>query len=173
MSELRRLLRPALVLTALLAVDVVFRPVPFGLAFRAWLVAIGALAAAALVRGSLAPYQQVRVEPVRLRSRRRPAPERPAGLEEVERAIDFAVWNPADLNRRLRPLLREVAMHRLRNRHGADIDRQPEMARRLLGEVAWELIEGPGEQEAGHPPTGATLPAMRETIQRLEDLQPR
>jgi hypothetical protein len=161
------------VLTALLAVDIVFRPLPFGLAFRAWLVAIGAFAAAALVRGSLAPYQQVHVEMVRLRARRRAAPERPAGLEEVERAVDFAVWNPADLNRRLRPLLREVAAHRLQTRHGTDIDRQPEVARRLLGEVAWDLIQGPAAAESGRVPTGATLPAMHETIQRLEDLQPR
>jgi hypothetical protein len=172
-SELRRFLHPALVLTALLAVDVVFQPVPFGLAFRAWLVALGALAAAALVRGSLAPYQQVHVKPVRLRTRRQVHPERPAGLEEVERAIDFAVWNPADLKHRLRPLLREVAAHRLRNRRGADIDRQPELARRLLGEVAWDLIQGPPGPEPEPARTGASVVAIRETIQRLEDLQPR
>jgi len=89
-SELRRLAAPAAALTAILGLVVLFRPVPFGFAFRAWLVALGALAAAALVRGSLAPYRKVRVNPVRLRRPSRAIAERPAGLEEVERAVDFA-----------------------------------------------------------------------------------
>ncbi len=162
---------PGAVLTGLLVVDILFRPIPFGLAFRAWLVALGAITAAALVRGSLAPYRQVHVEPVRFERRRRVTAERPAGLEEVERAVDFAVWNPADLNRRLRPLLREVAAHRLQTRRGIDIERNPESARQLLGEVAWDLVDWPSaELEPEGRPAGASLPAIRETIQRLEDL---
>jgi len=49
-NELRRLAAPIVVLTVLLGIDIVFRPIPFGFAFRAWLVALGALTAAALVR---------------------------------------------------------------------------------------------------------------------------
>jgi hypothetical protein len=169
-NELRRLIVPGVVLTGLLGVDVLFRPVPFGLAFRAWLVALGALAAAALVRGALAPYRRVRVEPVRLERRRRFSAERPAGLKEVERAVDFAVWNPVDLNRRLRPLLREVAAHRLQARRGIDIDRDPGSARRLLGDVAWNLVAAPATQEPEGHPAGASPAAIRETIQRLEEL---
>jgi len=170
-NELRRLAAPIVVLTVLLGIDIVFRPIPFGFAFRAWLVALAAIAAAALVRGSLAPYQTVRIEPIRLPRRRRVSAERPAGLEEVERAVDFAVWNPADLNRRLRPLLREVATHRLQTRRGVDIGRNPETARRLLGEVAWELIEAsPSALEPEVRRAAASALSIRETIQRLEDL---
>ena len=170
MNELRRLAAPIVVLTVLLGIDIVFRPIPFGFAFRAWLVALAAIAAAALVRGSLAPYQTVRIEPIRLPRRRRVSAERPAGLEEVERAVDFAVWSTADLNRRLRPLLREVAAHRLRTRRGVDIERNPQTARRLLGEVAWELIDTAPilEPEARRP--AASAESIRETIQRLEEL---
>jgi hypothetical protein len=170
MTELRRLLLPGAVVTGLLGVDVIFRPIPFGFAFRAWLVALGGLAAAALVRASLAPYRRVQVEPVRFTRRRHTAPERPAGLEEVERAVDFAVWNPADLNRRLRPLLREVAAHRLQTRCGLDIDRNPEAARLLLGEVAWDLVDPPAAVEPGVRHAGASPAAIRETIKRLENL---
>jgi hypothetical protein len=170
MNELRRMLAPAAVLTGLLAVDIVFRPMPFGLAFRAWLVALGGLAAAALVRGSLGPYQQVWVEPVRFQRRRLPAPERPPGLEDVERAVDFAAWNPADFNRRLRPLLREVAAHRLQSRRGIDIDRDPRAARQLLGEVPWALVDTTALERTDAAPVGGSPLAIRETIQRLEDL---
>jgi hypothetical protein len=170
MNALRRSALPAIVLTCLLGADAVFRPLPFGFAFRAWLVALGALAAAALVRGSLAPYRQVRVERVRIERRRPLSPERPAGLAEVERAVDYAAWNPADLNRRLRPMLREVAAHQLRTRRGVDIERDPGLARRLLGDVAWDLIRVRDTNEpAGHRP-GAGPAAIRETIERLEEL---
>jgi len=169
-KELKRLAVPVAVLTGLLAVDVLFRPVPFGFAFRGWLVALGALAAAALVRGSLAPYRRVQVEAVRFPGRHPLRAERPAGLEEVERAVDFAVWNPVDLNRRLRPLLREVAAHRLQARRGIDIERDPKTARRLLGEVAWDLAGPPPAPVADGRPAFAGPAEIRETIQRLEEL---
>ncbi|MDQ6918556.1 MAG: hypothetical protein M3Z98_04265 [Candidatus Dormibacteraeota bacterium] len=167
---MRRVSIPTALVTGLLAAELVFRPIPFGLALRAWLVAVGALAAAALVRASLSPYRQVHVAPLSIERRRPQVPERPAGLAEVERAVDFAAWNPADLNRRLRPLLREVAVHRLQNRRGVDIERNPELARRLLGDVAWDLIVGlPAIQPEGSRPF-AGPPAIRETIERLEAL---
>jgi hypothetical protein len=169
-NELRRFAIAAAVLTGLLGADAVFRAIAFGFAFRAWLVALGALAAAALVRGSLAPYRQVRVVPVRIERRRPHVPERPAGLAELERAVDYAAWNPADLNRRLRPLLRGVAAHRLQARRGVDIDRDPGVARQLLGDVAWDLIQVPAATDSAVRLTGAGPPAIRETIERLEAL---
>jgi hypothetical protein len=170
MTELKRLALPGAVLTGLLGLDVLFRPIPFGFAFRAWLVALGGLTAAALVRASLAPYRRVVVEAVRFARPRPILPIRPAGLEEVERTVDFAVWNAADLNRRLRPLLREVAAHRLQTRRGLDLERNPEAARHLLGEDAWALLglqPGPGSE--GRQPA-ASESAIRETVKRLEEL---
>jgi hypothetical protein len=163
-SELRRLGLPVALLTLLLAIVVVFQPIPFGVAFRGWLVALGALAAAALLRGALAPYRRAAVEPIRLRARRRPPAARPAGLEEVERAVDFAGWNPADLRRRLRPLLREVAVQRLRSGRGLDLERSPDACRALLGEAAWALVS----EEDEEPDAGS--PALREALGRLESI---
>ena len=162
MSELRRLRAPVAALTLLLAVVVIFQPVRFELAFRVWLVAIGALVAAALLRTALAPYRSAPVEPIRLRPRRSPPSARPPGLEEVERAIDFAGWNPADLRIRLRPLLREVASLRLEAGPGLDLERSPAAARALLGEACWALVSD--EFEA--PDAGSA--AIRQALDRLE-----
>ena len=161
MRELRSLAVPATALTAVLGVVIVFRPVPFGLAFRVWLVSVGALAAAALVRGTLAPYQKVRVHPVRWRRTPRVTAPRPAGLEEVERAVDFAAWNPTDLRLRLLPLIREVAAHRLQSRRGIDLERTPEAARLALGETTWGLVGDPAS---------AGPEVLAAAISRLEDL---
>ena len=152
---------PAAALTAVLGVVIVFRPVPFGLAFRVWLVAVGALAAAALVRGTLAPYRQVRVHPVRFRKAPTATALRPAGLEEVERAVDFGSWNPTDLRLRLLPLLREVAAHRLLSRRGIDLERNPEAAKVALGATTWALL--------GDAPSAGSA-VLEEALCRLEDL---
>ena len=158
---LRSIAAPAAALTAVLGVVIVFRPVPFGFAFRVWLVAVGALAAAALVRGTLAPYRQVRVHPVRLRRAPAAIALRPAGLEEVERAVDFAAWNASDLRLRLLPLLREVAAHRLLSRRGIDLERNPQAARLALGETTWALV---GDAASAEPEV------LEEALCRLEEL---
>jgi len=166
----RRLAAPAVFLSALLGLDAVFQPVPFGLALRAWMVAVGGLAAAELVRAALSPFPRLRIEPVRFGRRRQPAPERPAGLEEVERSVDFAVWNAVDLRRRLQPLLRNIAAHRLRTRRGIDLERNPEPARRVLGEAAWTLMASADLDGADRRGPGVTPADLRETVDRLEAL---
>ena len=166
MSEARRLALPIALLTAALGAVVIFRPIPFGVAFRAWLVALGAIAAASLVRAALAPYPTLTVKRIRFGSPRPLPSDRPAGLEEVERAVDFATWNSADLSRRLRPLLREVAAHRLEAGRGIDFERNPKAAEGALGPVAWSLIAGlPGPERA------ADVAAIRESIERLEAIR--
>jgi hypothetical protein len=168
-TAVRRIGIPAAVLSGLLALVAIFQPIPFDLAFRAWLVAVGGLVAAELLRVALRPYRRLEVEPVRL-GRRRPAPQqRAAGLEEIERAVDFAVWNAADLRRRLRPLLREIAAHRLRSRRGVDLERNPEAAERVLGPVTWSLLSGDSEPADRRGP-GARPDQLREAVDRLEAL---
>jgi len=161
-TELRRHALPVAVLSGLLGVVVIFQPVPFGLAFRIYLVAIAGLAVAALLRAALAPYRPAPVEPFRPWSRRVAVISRPPGLEEVERAVDFAAWNPADLRRRLRPILREVAAQRLQSSAGVDLERDPAAARALLGEEAWALVS----EEFATPDSGT--PALRAALERLE-----
>jgi hypothetical protein len=166
----RRFGIPAGILSALLGLVYLFQPIPFGMALRAWLVGLGGLAAAELVRAAVSPYPRLLVEPVRLGGRRKPPPQRPAGLEEVERAVDFAVWNAVDFRRRLRPMLHDIASHRLHARSGIDLDANPGAARQALGEEAWALLGAAEPEPSGRRGPGVTPAELREAIQRLEAL---
>ncbi len=66
---------------------------------------------------------------------------RPAGLQRVER---FARSNlsAAEVHFEVRPVMRDVAAHRLRSRHGVELDRHPDRARELLGDSLFELVRG-------------------------------
>ena len=61
-------------------------------------------------------------------------------LERIEHDVVQGAANPLDLHRRLRPLLRQIAAHRLTIRHGVALDAGDGHARRLLGDEAWELL---------------------------------
>jgi hypothetical protein len=166
----RRVGVPAAIFSALLGLVAVFQPIPFGLALRAWMVAMGGLVAAELVRAAIAPFPRLQVRPLLFGRPRRQASERPAGLEEVERAVDFAVWSAVDLSRRLRPLLREVAVHRLKARRGVDLDRDPKAAQLALGDDLWAQV-GAGDLElADRRGPGVTTAALREAVELLERL---
>ena len=69
-------------------------------------------------------------------------------LDSITQAVSFAQASAAGLHYRLRPILREVAAARLARR-GVALDREPQRARALLGEPAWELVRPdrePGER---------------------------
>jgi hypothetical protein len=74
-----------------------------------------------------------------LRTRRSRAP-RLRELERIEHDVVQGAANPLDLHRRLRPLLRQIAGHRLAARHGVALDSGDGHARRLLGDEAWALL---------------------------------
>lgn len=74
-----------------------------------------------------------------LRTRRSRAP-RLRELERIEHDVVQGAANPLDLHRRLRPLLRQIAAHRLAARHGVALDSGDGQAHRLLGDEAWALL---------------------------------
>jgi hypothetical protein len=71
---------------------------------------------------------------------RRPRTPRLRELERIEHDVVQGAANPLDLHRRLRPLLRQIAAHRLTIRHGVALDAGDGHARRLLGDEAWALL---------------------------------
>ena len=71
---------------------------------------------------------------------RRPRAPRLRELERIEHDVVQGAANPLDLHRRLRPLLRQIAGHRLAARHGIALDAGDGHATRLLGNEAWELL---------------------------------
>jgi hypothetical protein len=85
------------------------------------------------------------------------------GLESFERRLARAMEDPGRFNDVLRPQLRELADHRLRNRSGVDSRTDPNQARELLGDSLWHLMTAP-IQEA---PTRGQLDSWIRAIEVL------
>lgn len=84
-------------------------------------------------------------------------------LESISRALDLAEASRFDLHNVLRPLAREIAAARLA-RHGVSLDRQPELARALLGAETWELVRPDRESPAGRSGGGG---CSRDELRRI------
>jgi hypothetical protein len=120
------------------------------------LAALGLLAAVRLTRAAH-PATPRHPLGVKLRRRRR-ADERPPDLESLERVIAIAAEDVFFLERRLLPVLRDVAEHRLRSR-GTSLER--ERGRELCGPELTELLER-------RPERRLPLAELRAHLDRLE-----
>ena len=84
--------------------------------------------------------------------------------------VQQSVASSFHLHTRLRPLLREIAAHRLWMRFGVDLDREHERARGLVGGEAWELVRperpSPGDRLASGPPA-SHLSKVVEELERI------
>jgi len=142
------------------------QPLPLDLSLRVYAVALGGIALAlVLSMGSLRPLFGAT-------AMRRPrggtgAPARPAGLAELEHAVDFGLSSGFDLHHRLRPALRQIAAERLA-RAGVDMDSQPRQAQALLGDEAWELLrpERPQPARRSRGVTAASLDRIVAAVER-------
>jgi hypothetical protein len=165
----RNLIGSLALLTAPMAAAVFFHSGFAGLALRLWLVGVGALLFWAVSGAALRPWALPRspgftLHPTRWR---RPPPERLRQLEELERAVDFALGTAFDLHFRLRPHLVRVATTRLAAR-GVNLRTQPDRACALLGPDVWDLVRPdrePPEDRAGH---GADLARLRRVVDQLD-----
>jgi hypothetical protein len=87
-------------------------------------------------------------------------------VNEVEQSTASALH----LHVRLRPILREIAAHRLWMRFGVELDGEQERARELVGANAWELIRPdrpPPSDRLARGPTPADLRVVVEELERL------
>jgi hypothetical protein len=168
---LRRLLQQAGLITLPLVAVLVARLPYLSLALRLWLVALGAIAIGALSERALAGRPVHDVAGARLRwPWARPArPERVRSLEELEHAVDFALGTAFDLHFRLRPHLRLVAEYRLATR-GVRLDTQPERARALLGQDAYELVRPDRPEPEDRGAGGLDLPTLRRVVEALDGI---
>lgn len=157
------------VLSAALVVAGLLHPIPFGLALRLWLVALGALTANVLVREAVGLYDPLLIPGPRWRREKATPPVRPADLAEVERAVQFSIWSAFDVRLRLTPLLREVAGQRLAGRRGITLEMQPEAAEAALGPALWRLIQPDGALPIRDTP-GLSVRDMRAVVEALEAL---
>jgi len=95
-------------------------------------------------------------------------PERPAELERLEREVYLSLGTGFYLHHRLRPLLREIAAHRLLVRHGVDLDSRDETARPLLGETAWDWLRSDRPEPRDRWGAGPPLKVLREVVDVIE-----
>jgi hypothetical protein len=87
-------------------------------------------------------------------------------VNEVEQSTASALH----LHVRLRPILREIAAHRLWMRFGVDLDRDQERARELVGANAWELVRPdrlPPSDRLARGPAPADLRVVVDELERL------
>jgi hypothetical protein len=98
--------------------------------------------------------------------RRRTPPQRPTDLARMERVVMLRS-TAAEVHRRIRPPLREIALARLGNR-GVRLDHQPEVARQLLGDELWELVRPDRPQPEDPRGPGMTLEELERLTDRLE-----
>jgi hypothetical protein len=105
-----------------------------------YVLVVGALVLLTLTRVDLATEEP---GPSLLESelrRSRTQPLRPPELVRIERELLLGIQSAGHLHARLLPLLRAAAAARLATRRRIDLERQPEAARAVLGEEAWELL---------------------------------
>lgn len=102
-----------------------------------------------------------------LRPRRR-SPLRPRDLEKLEREVVLASGSAFDVHFRLRPLLRQIAAHRLASRRGADLDAGSDETRAALGEELWEILRPDRPPPHNRYGPGLPLGRVRAAVDAIE-----
>jgi hypothetical protein len=100
---------------------------------------------------------------------RLPRDARSAEVPE-ERDVVLSRLNAFHYYIRVRPVLREIAEHRLRSRFGIDLEREPERARELVPSVAWEVVRPDAAPPADRLARGPSVDAQRDVVEALEGL---
>ena len=88
----------------------------------------------------------------------------------TERDVELSRIEAVHFHVRARPLLREIAAHRLRTKYGVELDREPERARELLPADVWEVVrpERPFPEDRLAP--GPSYAEQRKLLDGLESL---
>jgi hypothetical protein len=171
---IRRILRvvEALVIpTIALAIAAALAPGRIDLELRiyALLVAgIALLAALGALRRAYPPPERSLVDEALERPEHEE--ERLPQLARLEREVTLGVASTYDLHFRLRPTLRETAAALLAVRRGIDLDRQPERARRALGEETWDLVRPDLPPPADRLARGVDPERLARVVDTLEAL---
>jgi hypothetical protein len=136
--------------------------------FDVYLLCIGAVILLALVRTTRArlPAKRPSQFDAALAAMRRPEAE--TGEPSLVRELELSTYNGFHFHSRLRPLLRDIAAHRLRSRYGVELDLEPARARELVGNEAWDVVRpdrpGPDDRMAAGP----SFADLRVVVEELE-----
>ena len=125
---------------------------------------VGIVGVVALV--SLSPAAHTERRAIRPVSRRLIPPQ----LNRIERIVRFATSTAVDADRRLYPMLRDYARELLLGRRGVSFDTEPERARRLLGDAAWEWIRPDRVVSEDRTAPGVDPEDIEVVVRSVEDL---
>jgi hypothetical protein len=106
-----------------------------------------------------------------LRPRRRTGLDQPRSLRQVDVAVRLSVSKTGahELHYRLRPVLRELSISRLR-RHQVELDADPVAARANLGEDLWQIVRADCPAPEDPNDRGIALVTLGSVVERLESL---
>jgi hypothetical protein len=97
----------------------------------------------------------------------RPRRTLPADLGAITELVTGGRSSAADVHRRVRPLLRDIAAAKLARR-GIGLDRDLQPARELLGEELFELVRADRPAPLTRDAPGMTLAELSAITERLE-----
>jgi hypothetical protein len=129
-----------------------------------------AMLAVVLVEMSGAAYRLAASSPSaweRVRHVHENVTQRPADLERIERRLGWGRYSTGDFNYRVRPMLRRLAAHRLRETHRVDIEERPNEARPHVGDELWELVIAKQPPDSERVIGTAEIARMVDEIERI------
>lgn len=133
-----------------------------------YLLCMGAVLLLALVRVTRArgPLQRQSSFDAALASMRRAPAD--SGEPTLLRELELSRSSAFHMHVRVRPVLREIAAHRLLARYGVDLDREPERARELVGAAAWDYVRPDRSAPENRLSLGPSTHELRVVTDELE-----
>jgi len=169
----RRPLLDSLVLAALgavpLVVVLVVLPGQRSRALDVYVLFLGACALFGLVRLT-SESDESRPSPFDEPPPKPPRVERLPELARIEREVLLATGSDFDQQLRLRPLLRDIAEHRLWSRRGVALDESPVRAEELLGPEVWELVRPDAQRADTRDWRALELEELKRIVAQIEDV---
>jgi hypothetical protein len=170
------MLRPiglAVAATALSALLYAAQAWPSSRAIAVWIVLLAAVAFFELSRAAKGAEEPNALAALQFGTALFPRPaveRRPIQLDRVDRDVVLGAVAYVWARHGLLPRLRAVAAARLAARRGIDLSRNPQMARDLLGEDAWELVRPDRPEPADPYMQGVSVAEVDVVLERLESL---
>jgi hypothetical protein len=162
-----RALKVGLVVSAAAGVAAVASSGARAIVLDVYLLCLGGVLLLALVRVTRerGPAARASAFDAALAEMRRPPAE--SGEPALVRELELSTYSAFHLHARLRPVLREVAAHRLRARYGVELEAEPGRARELVGAAAWELVRPDRPPPADRLSTGPALAELGVVVDEL------
>jgi hypothetical protein len=163
-----RAIRRGLLVTAAAGVAVALSSGARAIVLDVYLLCIGAVVLLALVRTTRAHAPAQRASPfdAAVAAMRRPPAE--SGEPALAHEVEFSTYNAFYFHTRLRPLLRDIAAHRLRSRYGVELQTEPGRARELVGSEAWDAVRPDREPPVARMARGPAVAGLRVVVDELE-----